>query len=475
MAVVVALAALVLPASAGTRALPVAGAPDDTAIESGLKALHQGEFGRAAAGFEQAARSSPGAPVPLFFVVFSRWWQLVFAESPTPKTDPMFDQGVEETLRAARARLEASPKDAPALAVLGGAQVLQAHLEAMRGNYFRSGSEARRGKKALEQALEVDGGLDMALFPAGALNYFADRVPLVVKGLRPLFFFPGGDAAKGLRQIRQVADGHGPFRTDGRLLLAQICADRYQKSYREALDHFRLALDENPGSPLIAGAIGDLQIRLGEYTAATATLKAALATIPADGPERSRQRQWLQLGLTEAAMGDFRIEEAEEILRQAVSGPDPLSPSLRKTQSRLEQELAQKRKAATLLAASPSLHGSGEVPAAVDEAIRADPGNAVARYLRGRILLQAGRPAEAILSLGEAAAADGAPAWLAGWSEVLSGMAEARLGHLKESRAHYRKASGIRHFRAADRARLELGEKGEDAEACSGPKRPGPG
>ena len=50
MAVVAALASLVLPASAGGRALPVAGAPVDIAIESGLRALHQGEFGRAAAG-----------------------------------------------------------------------------------------------------------------------------------------------------------------------------------------------------------------------------------------------------------------------------------------------------------------------------------------------------------------------------------------------------------------------------------------
>jgi tetratricopeptide (TPR) repeat protein len=340
----------------------------------------------------------------------------------------------------------------------------------MRGNYFRSGQEARRGKKALEQALGIDGGLDMALFPAGALNYYADRVPLVVKGLRPLFFFPGGDAAKGLRQIRQVADGHGPFRTDGRLLLAQICADRYQRSYREALDHFRRALEENPGSPLIAAAIGDLQIRLGEYPGARETLAAALATIPADDPERSRQRRWLLLGLAEAALGDWKIEEAEESLRQARPGPEPLSPSLRKTQSRLEQELSQRRPAVTLLVAGP---GSGDVPSALDDAIRADPGAALPRYLRGRILLQAGRPAEALASLREAAlAADGGPAWLTGWIEVHSGMAETRLGHAKEARAHYRRASGIRHFRAADRARLELEEKGEDAEACLPGTRP---
>jgi tetratricopeptide (TPR) repeat protein len=443
-------------------------APVDGAIESGLRALHQGEFARAVDGFERAARESPGAPEPLFFVVFSRWWQIILGEAPASQGDPAFEQGVESTLRAARARLEAAPADAAALAVLGGAHVLRSHLEAVRGNYFRSGQEARRGKKALEQALRIDGGLDMALFPAGALNYFADRVPLIVKGLRPLFLFPGGDAGLGLRQIRQVAEGHGPFRTDGRLLLAQICSDRYQRGYREALDHFAVALDENPGSPLIAAAIGDLQIRIGEYRAAAGTLTAALRGAAGDGPERSRQRRWLLLGLAEAQMGDWSLEEAAATLRRALQEPAPSSPALRRTARRLEEELRQRLDALPLLRSTDATPVR-RPPAATGDDVRQEvPGRAIEGLLRGRTLLAAGRPEEAILSLREAAgAANGDPPWLAGWIELLSGDAERRLGHEKGARAHYRRASGIRHFRAADRGRLEIGEKGEDADVCA--------
>jgi tetratricopeptide (TPR) repeat protein len=446
------------------------GGGTDVAIESGLRALHQGDFAQATAGFEQAVLASPGAPVPLFFVVFSRWWQRVFGEAPASEADPAFDQGVESTLKAARERLERAPGEAPALAALGGAQVLRSHLEAVRGNYFRSGQEARRGKKALDRALAIDGDLDIALFPAGALNYYADRVPLVVKGLRPLFFFPGGDAPLGLSQIRRVAEGRGAFRTDGRLLLAQICSDRYQRSYRESLAHFRLALQENPGSPLINAAIGDLQIRLGEYSDATTTLTTAVEAATGDGPERSRQRQWLRLGLAEARLGEWKIDEAEESLRRALQGPVPLSPSLSRTAKRLEEELAQKRAAAPLLAKPSDSRETSVMPAALAEEIRRKPDAPLPLYLRGKALLLAGRAEEALESLREAArSADGAPAWLSGWIEIESGDAEARLGHLKEARAHYRRAAGLRRFRAADRGRLKLEEKGEDAAACAAP------
>jgi len=451
----------------------VAGAVDGV-VESSLRALHQGEFARAVDGFQQAAKASPGAPEPLFFVVFSRWWQLIFAESAISKSDPVFDQAAESTMLAARARLEVEPGNARALAVLGGAQVLRSHLEALRSNYFRSGQEARRGKKALDQALLIDAGLDIALFPAGALNYYADRVPLLVKGLRPLFFFPGGDAALGLGQIRQVAEGHGPFRTDGRLLLAQICADRYQRSYLEALGHFRVALDENPGSPLIAAAIGDLQIRLGEYGAAAGTFAAAIEQAVGDDPERSRHRQWLMLGLAEAQLGDWNVESAEATLRQALLASAPHSSSLRKTARRLEEELGYKRAAVPLLLSVSPGEGASGVPGAIDDAIRADPDAPLPRYLRGRILLLAGRTEEALLSLREAAGtAVGAPPSLSGWIELLSGTAEARLCRLREARTHFRRASGIRHFRAADRGRLELQERGEHAAACAVDESPG--
>src|SRR5262245_55766602 len=154
------------------------------AITTGLQALHRGEYRRALDDFKRAADADPGAPGPLFYPVFARWWQNLFADGPSGAPESAFDEAYAAAVQVAEARLEKSAGDADALATLGASRILRAHVEAMRGNYWRSGQEARRGKKALEQALAIDPAREPALFGMGALNYYADRVPLIVKGMR---------------------------------------------------------------------------------------------------------------------------------------------------------------------------------------------------------------------------------------------------------------------------------------------------
>jgi len=251
-------------AAAPATATPEVASGD--AVSDGLLALHQGDYSRAFEQFNRAVDAAPGDPGPLFFCLFSRWWQMIFADE-TPSRDTAawtaFDQAYDAATGAAGARLESTPGDPSALTALGASEVLRAHLEAIAGGYFRAGGEARRGKKALRQALERSPDLDEALFAMGALNYFADRVPLVVKTIRPLLFLPGGDAPLGLSQVRRVAFGTGRLRIDGRLLLGMVCADHFQRAFKEALAHLEVARAETGDSPLIAGAIGDLQQRLG--------------------------------------------------------------------------------------------------------------------------------------------------------------------------------------------------------------------
>lgn len=442
----------------------------DTTITAGLKTLHQGDYTRAIETFRRAAEQSPGRPEPLFLVAFSRWWQLILESTTKVTGDTTFDSAAAMTLEAARSRLLVQPRDAPVLAAAGGVQVLSAHVEALRGNYFHSGQEARRGKKSLQQALEIDPALDAALFPMGALNYYADRVPAIVKGLRPLFLFPSGDAPMGLRQIRSVATGSGPFRTDGRLLLAIVCSDRYQRSYPEALAHFAVALKENPGSPTIAAAMGDLQLRLGDYEGARATFQSAIAALPGGGVERAHHLGWLRAGLADARLGAWQLEEA----RQAIGliGTDgETSQPLERAKARLGQELAAKLAGAPFMLTSTVRDNPVALRTAIDQTLGAHPGAPIPHFLRGRMLLEEGRADQAIASLTSAAAAGDGPPWLTGWIEILSGIAEARRGETRAARSHLRRASDLKRFRAADRARLEMKDKGEDAAACAAEAR----
>ncbi|HUD71149.1 MAG TPA: tetratricopeptide repeat protein [Dongiaceae bacterium] len=444
--------------------------PAGPAIDSGLKALHRGDYRRAFDEFKRAADAAPGAPEPLFYPVFGRWWQYLFAEGNATRPDGAFDQAFEQARAAATARLDAQAGDVGALAAIGGAEVLKAHVEAIRGNYWRSGQEARRGKKALEQALAKSPDDPTALFPMGALNYYADRVPLVVRGLRALFFIPGGDAALGLRQIRKVADGSGTLRIEGRLLFGLVCADKYQMAYDDALGHLDQALRESGGSALLRVAIGDLQIRLGRPAEAVATLRAGLTEAMPDGPEGARQRRWLRLGIVEALAGDWRQADAEQELTRSREESATLSEGLAKSEARIAGELAARRQALPFWNGDPADRRPGSpARAALDRAIESLPDAPIPRLLRARLALDEGDAALASALLGPEVAAitTDTPAWIDGSLELLYGRALGASGDARGARNHLERAAAVRRFRMAEQARLELGTKGEDAGICA--------
>ena len=435
------------PLCAESAALPACG--PGSLIEAGLHALHQGEYGRALDCFRKGAEASPAAVEPRFYTVYARWWQAVFGEGTPAKSDPAFDNAVEEALTVAQSRLAAMPEDPAALATIGGAHVLRAHVEAARGNYFHSAQDVRRGKNALEEALERAPHLDSALFPMGALNYFADRVPLAVKGLRALLFVPGGDATLGLQQIRQVVDGKGPLRTDGLLLLGQICSDRDHRHFTAAQNLLRAAAMDNPGSPLIAAAIGDLQLRLAQYGQAVVTFSDALQAESGSDAEASRHRRWLHLGRSEAFLGAARFQESQAELDRVRAEAAVGTPAMSRAERRVAEDLEAQRAAA----ASSDPQATGRL------------------VLEGRDLLNQGKPQEALVRFQAAAANAGhdAPPWVLGWINLGSGLAKKALGDPRSARSYLKHAVVERRFRAADRARLELDEPGDDEGVCLAP------
>src|SRR5262245_30853620 len=454
----------IAPLAAGLPlALLTAGSAARAPLDAGLQALHVGDYRSAIVEFRRAADSDPGAPGPVFLVRFSGWSQRAFEEGEDTKTDPVFDAAYDELVRVAEARLARSPKDANALAALGGGQVLRAQVEAVRGNYFRAGREARQGKKALEKALAIAPSLETALFPMGALNYYADRVPLLIKGIRPLLFIPGGDVDLGLRQIKEVADGNGRFQIEARLLFGLLCADRYQKRYAEAVRHFERAAADSPDSPVVRAALGSLWLRLGDDRAAETAFQEGLKRATGVGVERARQRRWLWLGTAEARVMGWRLSEADAALQksneEAVSDP---SSGLDRVRRRIEEEVRQKR------AAFPSVNGGAPSREQAEAATRSEASSPVGWMLLGQRRLESGDAAGAKQALDRAASLlrSDAPAWMQGGVPLLHGSAESSLGRTRQARADWDRAAGVRRYRNAEQARMLLGDPGDGSEIC---------
>jgi hypothetical protein len=74
------------------------------------------------------------------------------------------------------------------------------------------------------------------------------------------------------------------------------------------------------------------------------------------------------------------------------------------------------------------------------------------------MLYLVGRDDEVISELRALRRADGdQPRWMRGWTELYLGLALERSGEDRKARSHFKRASQIKRFRAADRGLLELG------------------
>jgi bacterioferritin-associated ferredoxin len=347
------------------------------------------------------------------------------------------------------------------------------HVEAIRKNYRRAAQDARRGKRLLEEALAADPGLEDPLFALGAYNYYASRIPALARGLAAFLGLPGGDRDTGLAQLRRVADSRSRFRTSGRLLLASICGSREECCYREAGRLLDAALAESPGSPLILGSRGDLELRLGGYETAARLFAEALDAAAGPGPDRERQRRELRILRAEALVAAWRPEEAGAVLAALPADHAALTPGQRRDLSRLEEERTARAAAAESREAL-RLERDGraaEAAAFMAKAVAARPADPLARWVLGGLLLRSGRAREAVAEL-EAAAGGGEPlpAWLDGEIELDRGLAERALGRARAARSHFKRAAEIKRFRAADRALRELardGGIGGDCGACA--------
>lgn len=415
-------------------------APGADEVTTGLTELHRGLYSRAERRFRTLAAAAPGDPAPLFLVSFSRWWSLLLERPKGSYEDEVFDQMIEAAIAEGRRKIEEDPDDYRSMAVVGGAHILRAHVEALRRNFFRGAREAGRGKKLLEAALEYDPSFEVALFPLGAFNYYADNVPLIVKGLRFLLFLPGGDRDRGLQQIRTVAESESPFRLDARLLLSEICSSDDERSYLDAIEHLDRAIVVSPDSPVVLAASGRLHNRLAYYEAAEELFKRALAAAYDDAPERTRQRLRLHLAIAEAAIAGWRLDRGEEHLRQVPLEGREMSPSLLAARARLQRELDDKR------SGDPWVRNFGEGLRRFHEE----------QYAGALDSFAAARQA-----------ADSSPSWFEGGIALYSGIAERHLGNDRRAKEWLRRAAGVRRFRSADRARLELRGEAPENPGCA--------
>jgi len=480
----------------GARVVP---APSDAPILEGLSALHQGRFSEGQARFRAFLDGDPADPRGHLFLAFSEWWRLLQLRGVVES--PAMEFHLQEAIRLAQARLEQNPEDPKTLANLGTGYIFLAQYRAGQRRVFRAAMAAKKGKNLLEKALKSDSDLTDSLFALGAYNYYADKVSLLVKSLRTVMFLPGGNSELGLSQLEEVSEKGRYFRTEAHLLLAIILQGRHERRYLKALDHLHGALALNPGSPVVLMSLGELQIRLGRYPEAQATLRqAADVAFHTRDPDQAELARLSRILLADSL--DLSLHSALALRELASSlNTKEIQPDLR------ERALAVATRAATRIGNSQALgriydelgveaaererllERFGEtgrqddlarkIEAALDlqetgqredatrlleELQAAYPASAEVRLHLALAFFEQGKwgEAEAMLRRIPETATGSLQGWIGGWRNLYLGRSLAEQGKKSEGKSFYRKAAETEGFRAKDLARALLGPEGDD-------------
>ncbi|MEE8113697.1 MAG: hypothetical protein V3T23_05025 [Nitrososphaerales archaeon] len=120
----------------------------------------------------------------------------------------------EKTLSICNGQIESNPEDYRAYYHCGQAHFVLTYLHALRGNYYRAGTNGSNTIAKLEQALKINPALTDAKMHLGIAYFYADNIPPFVKAFsRFLWFIPTGNSSKSLPYIKEVTE-HGEFFRD---------------------------------------------------------------------------------------------------------------------------------------------------------------------------------------------------------------------------------------------------------------------
>ena len=152
----------------------------------------------------------------------------------------------------------------------GVARLYKAQLNTLTRSYWQAGRNGSKGKGDLSDYLEIVPDDPDANGSMGALLYFADALPGIVKFLGRILFLPTGDRDRGFEMLRYASQGDGVFARDYQIALAAIDFV-FEGRFEEGSAAMRRLIDEHPYYTRLVepfGVIAPLSpLRVREYHA----------------------------------------------------------------------------------------------------------------------------------------------------------------------------------------------------------------
>jgi predicted Zn-dependent protease len=253
------------------------------------------------------------------------WWRIML-DPQSRALDARFVAQTERAIASTDAWVEREPDSAEAHFYAGGAYAARVQWRVLRDEKVAAARDGKRIKQALEEAIELDPGLDDAYFGIGLYQYYADVAPAAAKMLRFLLMLPGGDKTEGLARMRRA-------RAEGQLLRGeadyqlQIIYLWYEKRADLAIELLDSLRHEHPTNPLFVADLADVRDRYQhDITGSLATWRSLLAaaragTVREPGLAEARARLGIARQLERLHQSDAALEQLRAVLAQKPARP----------------------------------------------------------------------------------------------------------------------------------------------------------
>jgi hypothetical protein len=255
----------------------------------------------------------------------SLWWQIQL-DAVNTAHDEAFRAKATAAIAAADAWTLREPRRAEAWFYLGGAYGARVQFLVTRGEPLAAARDGKRVNDALEHALRLDPEFHDAFFGIGLYHYYADVAPPAARLLRRLLLLPGGDKARGLREIAHARDRGRLVRSeaDYQLHLLDLW---YERRPEHALELMRDLRTRHPRNPHFAQRIAEIEdVYLGDLTGSLRSWESLLDAarerrVAEPDMAEARARLGLALQLDRLYETDLALDHLRILIRDTPAAP----------------------------------------------------------------------------------------------------------------------------------------------------------
>jgi hypothetical protein len=246
-----------------------------------LNDLYNFKFPQAEEKFRGLKKNYGWHPLPYFLMGLIEWWKIM-PNTKDQSHDESFLAYMDTTIQVA----ERLHDEYPAYKVESSFFLAAAY--GFKGRLYSD--EERRswrkaasaGKDALDYLEESKGAHNLSpelLFGDALYNYFSVWVPENYPALKPiLWFFPKGDKALGLKQLKEVSYNAFYTRTEAMVWLMRIL-NSYENDQFQALQISNYLVENYPDNPYFHRYYARMLYSMGRYAEAEPVCKNILARI----------------------------------------------------------------------------------------------------------------------------------------------------------------------------------------------------